>query len=479
MVEILEQTSLGGHRPVYRCEATGANFGDNVIDFSFRVDSVGCALSTVPENGCKPVHLPQLNETTCDSYFAVVPRGNCSFSEKAYYVQQSVPVNFNALIVYNDPYQDPVPMSGARFAEKVKIPVVMVNYDCMQDLLFRYNLNDGYIVAIKVTPGYYDLIKYLVPFGAVISFCLIVLLISLVIRLCRDRRRLARKRLSRSNLKKLPVIKFQKNSGMYETCAVCLEDFEEGEKLRQLPCKHAYHMKCIDPWLTKNRKVCPVCKRKVGPSNGSDSSDSESERGTTTTSMSSSQINPAAIATGNPGSSTRDSVPLLRYEQPMAMSTDISNFRLDLSRIGNGTASASSSTRASSIEEVPGEPRHSPEQTETRVPPIPRFLNRMKNFVRRVTATDYNPHTILDNDISSVNEDDVEGVAVLPARRDRQTMSNSSSRSLILEPLPQRSNSPTPQSSDSEVEVIPNHEPAPGSPPRDNLTPPPSDPHNV
>ena len=82
----------------------------------------------------------------------------------------------------------------------------------------------------------------------------------------------------------------------------------------------AYHMKCIDPWLTKNRKVCPVCKRKVGPSNGSDSSDSESERGTTTTSMSSSQINPAAIATGNPGSSTRDSVPLLRYEQPVSSS---------------------------------------------------------------------------------------------------------------------------------------------------------------
>lgn len=24
-----------------------------------------------------------------------------------------------------------------------------------------------------------------------------------------------------------------------------------------------YHTKCIDPWLTNNRRICPVCKRKV------------------------------------------------------------------------------------------------------------------------------------------------------------------------------------------------------------------------
>lgn len=42
----------------------------------------------------------------------------------------------------------------------------------------------------------------------------------------------------------------------------------------------AYHSKCIDPWLTKNRRVCPVCKRKVitGDERPSDlDSDSEDE----------------------------------------------------------------------------------------------------------------------------------------------------------------------------------------------------------
>ena len=38
----------------------------------------------------------------------------------------------------------------------------------------------------------------------------------------------------------------------------------------------AYHCKCIDPWLTRNRRVCPVCKRRV-LARGEHFSDSESD----------------------------------------------------------------------------------------------------------------------------------------------------------------------------------------------------------
>lgn len=51
---------------------------------------------------------------------------------------------------------------------------------------------------------------------------------------------------------------------MSTSCSICIDDFEEGEKIRLLPrCGHAFHTDCILPWLTERQGCCPCCKAEV------------------------------------------------------------------------------------------------------------------------------------------------------------------------------------------------------------------------
>ncbi|XP_052173309.1 RING-H2 finger protein ATL74-like [Diospyros lotus] len=59
-----------------------------------------------------------------------------------------------------------------------------------------------------------------------------------------------------------PLVEYLPREGAINcsACAICLEDFRDGELCQVLPlCTHAYHSACIRPWLINNQR-CPTCR---------------------------------------------------------------------------------------------------------------------------------------------------------------------------------------------------------------------------
>ncbi|KAH9326016.1 hypothetical protein KI387_006194, partial [Taxus chinensis] len=68
-----------------------------------------------------------------------------------------------------------------------------------------------------------------------------------------------------SVIRSIPVFKYKAGDGFVDDteCAVCLSEFQEDETLRLLPkCTHAFHVPCIDMWLTSHSN-CPLCRANI------------------------------------------------------------------------------------------------------------------------------------------------------------------------------------------------------------------------
>ncbi|XP_058001275.1 E3 ubiquitin-protein ligase At4g11680 isoform X2 [Hevea brasiliensis] len=45
-------------------------------------------------------------------------------------------------------------------------------------------------------------------------------------------------------------------------CCICLANYKDKEEVRQLPCSHMFHLKCVDHWL-RIISCCPLCKQEL------------------------------------------------------------------------------------------------------------------------------------------------------------------------------------------------------------------------
>lgn len=237
----------------------------------------GFIVLTDPPDACYPVEEPPFSANSSYCKFALINgTGTCGYRRK---IQFAGDAGFDFAVIF-DPLTGP---AGVFNFGPDHIPVVLISYEAGSKIKdnYLYNVSSIYNYRISIKPNNQDFTLFMYLFGAVIGVCFFVMflfMMCLLIKCIQERRRSRRNRLSSRQIKQLPSAKFQKGD-QYDVCAICLEDYNEGDKLRILPCSHAYHEKCIDPWLMNNRRNCPLCKRKItfgdSADENSDSEDSE------------------------------------------------------------------------------------------------------------------------------------------------------------------------------------------------------------
>ncbi|KAL2734201.1 E3 ubiquitin-protein ligase RNF13-like isoform X1 [Vespula squamosa] len=218
----------------------------------------GMIVSAQPSTACHEIQGPPNGTSYEGNWIALIARYECKFEIKVRMAQKA---GYAAAIIHNVNSNELEPMS-AEDPIGIQIPSVFVSELTGLIIKENYLYNQLYFILINDEVPFNINTHFLLPFAIVVGICFLVIVLFMIFRYVRNRRRQLRHRLPNSSLNKLPTHKYTKGDP-YETCAICLDDYVEGEKLRVLPCAHAYHSKCIDPWLTKNRRVCPVCKRKV------------------------------------------------------------------------------------------------------------------------------------------------------------------------------------------------------------------------
>lgn len=212
-----------------------------------------------PEDGCSAMTKAPVDPNNfTGKWVVIVARYNCSFEKK---IRNAQAAGFDCAIVHNVNSSELETMY-ANNSEGITISSVFVSDLAGIILSEEYIYTNRYYIMVNGDLPFNINTHLLLPFAIVVVLCLIVILILMIVKCIKDRRRARRHRLPNRALRKIPTCKFSKGDP-YEMCAICLDEYQEGERLRVLPCAHAYHAKCIDPWLTQNRRVCPVCKRRV------------------------------------------------------------------------------------------------------------------------------------------------------------------------------------------------------------------------
>lgn len=257
-----------------------ANFGlqpEDSTDYSFYPLVV-----SIPDHGCRNI----LNAEELQGAIVVTKYGNCSYFDKAWNIAS---FNGSGLIVGNDieNYNTLTKMRRPpNETRDVDIPCVFVSKKTYDSIITTVDGDRAGTVFASLSEGNV-VIMYFPDMIKIVTYLIVVFpalwVILSIIHCCHRDFKARRERQKRNRQqKKIPVIFFskellrcesqdlsididskEKSFIINDSCAVCLEDFEENIKLKLLACGHGFHPKCIEPWITDRSDTCPVCRETV------------------------------------------------------------------------------------------------------------------------------------------------------------------------------------------------------------------------
>eukprot|EP01137_Pigoraptor_chileana_P013508 Opistho-2@4740 len=238
----------------YTVDSVTATFGPAIPSEGV----AGVIYPPTPSDACGPVIL----NITISRWIALIERGGCDYDVKVRNAQHAGAVG---VIVWDSTNGDLVAMYGKN-TDDIVIPSTFISRQdgtwlkavCEQQRATGVMHDSADPTWIVTWP------TFILPFVVIVIVSVFMLAFYLVYRRNRRSREQQSTLLAQAEVVTLPVRSFVKG-GETDACAICLEDYEDGDQLRVMPCGHCYHVVCIDPWLTTRRKTCPICKRSAAP----------------------------------------------------------------------------------------------------------------------------------------------------------------------------------------------------------------------